>query len=91
MRVRHGTSSIGDSNVVVAVRRMNVLADRQNSIVDTLTARGVPYADAMGQACKTIPIPGLLTRFVLTNGLYEQATHYRPEPRRHYDWGRVEH
>ena len=91
MRVRHGMSNGEDSNVVVAVRRMNVLADRQNRVVDTLMERDVPYVEALKQACKIIPIPRILSKFVLTNVLYEQATHYRPESHMHYDWSRVEH
>ena len=91
MRVKHGTSSVEDSNVIVAVRRMNVLADRQNKVADTLMERGVTYVDALKQACKIIPIPRILSKFVLTNVLYEQATHYRPESHMHFDWSKVEH
>ena len=91
MRVRHGTNSVEDSNVAVAVRRMNTLADRQNQIVHTLMERDVSYGEALKQACKIIPIPRILSKFVLTNVLYEQANHYRPEPHMHYDWSRVEH
>ena len=87
MRVKHGPSS----SVVQAVDRLNMLADRQNQIADTLMDRDVPYVEALKQACKIIPIPRILSKFVLTNVLYEKATHYRPEPHLHYDWSRVEH
>lgn len=87
MRAKHGANS----SVAQAVDRLNMLADSQNRIVDTLMERGVPYDEALKQACKIIPIPRLLTKYVLTNVLYEQATHYKPEPHMHYDWSQVEH